>query len=88
MSEEAVTADIRDIQAYLGTAAERNFEKWGYSFLPENDLLTEDFRKIGSYEEAVEQYETRLLRRMRWLDEHIEDLRFYSHESKNKKFNH
>lgn len=88
LSEEAVTADIRDIQAYLGTAAERNFEKWGYSFLPENDLLTEDFRKIGSYEEAVEQYETRLLRRMRWLDEHIEDLRFYSHESKNKKFNH
>ena len=88
LSEEAVESYIAGVQSYLGPAIERNFEKWGYSFLPENDLLTEDFRKIGSYEEAVEQYETRLLRRMRWLDEHIEDLRFYSHESKNKKFNH
>lgn len=60
----------------------------GYSFLPENDLLSDDYRKIGSYEEAIEQYETRLIRHMRWMDEHIEDLLFYSHESKNKKFNH
>ena len=48
-------------------------------------MITE---KIGSYEEAMEQYETRLIRHMRWMDEHIEDLLFYSHESKNKKFNH
>ena len=73
---------------YRFMAVERNFEKWGYSFLPEKDLLYEDERKIGSYEAAVEQYETRLVRRMRWMDEHIEDLRSYSHESINKKFNH
>ena len=88
LSEEAITANIREIRDYLGTAVDRNFEKWGYSFLPENDLLSDDYRKIGSYEEAMEQYETRLIRHMRWMDEHIEDLLFYSHESKNKKFNH
>ena len=88
LSEEAVESNIARVQSYLGPAIERNFEKWGYSFLPEKDLLYEDERKIGSYEAAVEQYETRLVRRMRWMDEHIEDLRSYSHESINKKFNH
>ena len=81
LSEEAVESYIAGVQSYLGPAIERNFEKWGYSFLPEKDLLYEDERKIGSYEAAVEQYETRLVRRMRWMDEHIEDLRSYSHES-------
>lgn len=61
LSEEAITANIREIRDYLGTAVDRNFEKWGYSFLPENDLLSDDYRKIGSYEEAMEQYETRLI---------------------------
>ena len=88
LSEEAMESYIAGVQSYLGPAIERNFEKWGYSFLPEKDLLYEDERKIGSYEAAVEQYETRLVRRMRWMDEHIEDLRSYSHESINKKFNH
>ena len=88
LSEEAVESYIAGVQSYLGPAIERNFEKWGYSFLPEKDLLYEDERKIGSYEAAVEQYETRLVRRMRWMDEHSEDLRSYSHESINKKFNH
>lgn len=73
LSEEAVESYIAGVQSYLGPAIERNFEKWGYSFLPEKDLLYEDERKIGSYEAAVEQYETRLVRRMRWMDEHIED---------------
>lgn len=88
LSEETVESYIDGVKNYLGLAIERNYEKWGYSFLPENDLLQEDERKIGSYEAAVEQYETRLIRRMRWMDEHIEDLRSYSHESINKKFNH
>lgn len=88
LSEETVENYIDEVQDYLGLAIERNYEKWGYSFLPEKDLLQEDERKIGSYEAALEQYETRLIRRMRWMDEHIEDLRSYSHESINKKFNH
>ena len=31
LSEEAITANIREIRDYLGTAVDRNFEKWGYS---------------------------------------------------------
>ncbi len=88
LSDENMNAYISSIQDYLGPAIERNFQVWGYSFQPENDLLTQNFRKIGSYEEAVEQYRQRLISHMNWMDDHIEDLKFYSHESKNKKFNH
>lgn len=88
LSDDSVNAYITSVQEYLGPAIERNFQVWGYSFEPEYDLLTQDFRKIGSYEEAVEQYRQRLISHMNWMDDHIEDLKFYSHESKNKKFNH
>lgn len=86
--EEEIKKNIDEIQKYLGTAAKRNFIKWGDSFLPEKDLMLDESRKIGSYEEALEQYESRLIKRMRWLDKHIEDLKSYSHESGNKKYNH
>ena len=50
--------------------------------------MTEENRKISSYEEAISQYRTHLIERMEWMDRHIDSLRAYSHESKNKKFNH
>lgn len=87
LSDEAVKDYISSVRAYLGSAIDRNFIVWGYSFEEDKDLLAEG-RKIGSYEEAVEQYEGRLLRRLGWLDKHIDTLRSYSHESVNKKFNH
>lgn len=89
LSDEAIRESIQQQQDYLGCAVERNYQVWGYSFGPEHNLLRGDEERIiGSYEEAVSQYETRLISRMRWMDKHIEDLRFYAHESKNKKFNH
>ena len=88
LSDKKVKEYIRDVEEYLGCAVDRNFQKWGYSFLPDRDLLKQESRKIGSYEEAVEQYERRLISRMGWMDSHIEDLTSYAHESKNKKFNH
>lgn len=88
LSDDSVIASIASIQDYLGAAIDRNFQVWGYSFEPEYDLLVQDSRKIGSYEEAINQYQQRLISHMRWMDDHIEDLKFYSHESKNKKFNH
>lgn len=88
LSDDSVTSYINSVQDYLGPAIDRNFQVWGYSFSPENDLLSPDYRKLGSYEEAVDQYQRRLISHMRWMDDHIEDLKFYSHESKNKKFNH
>jgi len=88
LSDESMDDYISSVQDYLGPAIERNYQVWGYSFQPDNDLLTQEFRKIGSYEEAVAQYRQRLISHMNWMDDHIEDLNFYSHESKNKKFNH
>lgn len=89
LRDDAIRETIQQQRDYLGSAVERNFQVWGYSFEPEHDLLAGGAdRAIGSYEEAVYQYENRLISRMNWMDKHIEDLRFYSHESKNKKFNH
>lgn len=88
LSDDSVKAYIQDVQNYLGPAIDRNFKVWGYSFDADEDLMDEEFRKIGSYEAAVEQYQGRLISRMGWMDKHIEALRAYSHESRNKKFNH
>ena len=78
---------MAEVQEYLGCAIDRNFQVWGYTFEAQNDLLQGEGRQIGSYEEAVEQYEKRLVSRMGWLDKHIDALYSYSHESVNKKFN-
>lgn len=89
LKDEAIRENIRQQKEYLGGAADRNFQVWGYTFEPEHNLLLGgEERVIESYEEAVEQYEDRLISRMKWMDEHIEDLYSYSHESGNKKFNH
>lgn len=89
LSDAVIRESIRQQREYLGCAVERNYQVWGYTFEPDYNLLEGSAdRAINSYEEAVEQYETRLINRMHWMDEHIEDLQFYSHESINKKFNH
>lgn len=88
LSDDSINEYISAVQDYLGPAIERNYQVWGYSFQPKYDLMPQDFRKISSYEDAVTQYRRRLISRMNWMDDHIEDLKFYSHNSKNKKFNH
>lgn len=83
---------IEDVQEYLGSAVERNYAVWGYSFQPENldirNKLHPEERNPCTYEEAVRQMTDTLLERLEWLDEHIDILRQYSHESAVKKFNH
>lgn len=88
LSNGEVEKYIQDVQDYLGPAVDRNFQVWGDSFDPDHDLMRQEERKIGSYEEAISQYRTHLIERMEWMDKHIDSLRAYSHESKNKKFNH
>ncbi len=88
LSDKAITEYIDDVQSYLGSAVDRNFKVWGDSFLEENSRFTDKKRHIASYDEAVVQYETWLLKRLDWLDENIESLQYYSHESKTKKYNH
>lgn len=87
LNEEYLLNYIDETINYLGDAKERNFEVWGYTFLPENDLLPEG-RKIGSYEEAISQYKNYIIKRGRWLDENIERLNEFCHPSVNKKYNH
>lgn len=87
VSNDAITTYIDDVKNYLGSAIDRNFKVWGYTFLPEKNLLQGEGREITSYDMAIEKYEKRLLERVHWMDEHIEDLYSYSHESINKKFN-
>ena len=72
---------------YLGPAIDRNYEKWGYSFEEEYDLLSPAERNPRSYEEAISQMKEFLHKRIQWLDENIETIRQYSAESRIKKFN-
>lgn len=86
LSDNYLDQYIDDIVAYLGDAVDRNFEVWGYTF--DKDLIQPPERNLGSHEEAVAQIKGFIRERGKWMDQYIEILRQYSHESKNKKFNH
>ena len=87
LSEDYLYNYIDKTVAYLGDAIDRNFEVWGYTF-EEFFPLEPDERNPKNYEEAVQQIKDFIHVRGEWMDENIEILRQYSHESKNKKFNH
>ena len=78
--------------AYLGDAVDRNYEVWGYSFDPdqltEGQYLEPKSRNPSNYEEAIQQLKNFLIARGNWLDQYIENLRQYGHESRNKRYNH
>ena len=86
LSEEYLYGYIDGCMEYLGEAIERNFDKWGYTFLPEYDPLTPADRNPRSYGEAVEHMKEFIQTRGDWMDENIESLRQYSENSKIKKF--
>lgn len=94
LSEERLVAYEEEIVEWLGSAIDRNFEVWGYSFDPEK-LNSRERRRPGkgsmetlrsvnpsSHEEAVEQMVNYMVNRGRWLDEHIDSLRQYCHPSR------
>lgn len=87
LSEEYLNRYIDDVVEYLGPAIERNFEVWGYTF-EDYRPLRPDNRNPESHEEAIAQMKDFIHTRGKWMDENIETLLQYSHESKNKKFNH
>ena len=94
LSEARLVAYEKEVQAWLGSAVDRNFSVWGYSFNP--DMLTsherhrpypesgETLRDVNpsSYEEAVEWMMEYMIDRGQWMDDHIESLRQYSHPSR------
>lgn len=77
---------IDDCIEYLGPAIERNFQKWGYTFDEDYDVLIPTERNPRSYEAAVKQMKDFIDIRGEWMDENIESLSQYSKDSKIKKF--
>jgi len=118
LAEERLIDYMQDVEDWLGTAVDRNFEVWGYSFDPfqvspmarrrstyeervaraylyegmseeayqaairqaRDDLLRE--MNPASFELAMEQSRNFMIERGRFLDNHIEALRQYSHPSR------
>lgn len=84
--DKALSAYMDAVVAWLGPAVERNFSVWGYTLA--EDMISPAERNPHSHAEAVAQMKDFCTQRGAWMDEHIDILRQYSHESKNKKFNH
>ena len=86
LSDEYLFNYIDETVSYLGDAVDRNFLVWGYTLEPGYNDFTTNFMP-GTHEEAIMQLKQSIEKRGKWMDENIEVLRHYSHESKNKKFN-
>lgn len=92
LSDEYLTNYIEETIAYLGPAIARNDAVWGFSYdatnltslqrrRPEEGQTLEEVNP-SSHAQAVEWMEGFMLRRGAWLDENIESLRQYCHQSK------
>ena len=86
LSDEYIETYIDETIAYLGPAIERNFQVWGYTM--DLQMISPEERNPRTYEEAVEQLKEFCRERGEWMDEHIDILYQYCHESKVKRFNH
>ncbi len=87
LSEEYLYHYIDSVVDYLEPAIGRNYEKWGYYFSEDYDLLKPEERNPRSYEESIQNMKDFIRVRGEWMDENIETLKQYSAESKVKKFN-
>ncbi len=85
--EEYLFGFIDDTVEYLGTAVDRNYERWGYTFDQEYDLMHPTDRNPRNYDEAISQMKDFITKRIAFMDENIESLRQNSAESKTKKYN-
>ncbi len=86
-SDEYLYKFIDDTVEYLGPAIDRNYEKWGYTFSEEYDLLHPTERNVRSYDASINQLKDFLKKRLEFMDENIESLKQNSAESKTKKYN-
>lgn len=87
LSDESLNTLIDDTVEYLGDAVDRNYEKYGYVFdlsqTEDRNYLQPVERNYTSYEESVEQLKGWLNARGAWMDEHIDTLYQYCHDSRN-----
>ncbi len=93
LSEENLLTTSQQTIDWLGSAVDRNYKVWGYSFDYHNvseherrtpaagsDKTMEDMNP-ADYETAVGQMTEYMVERGRWMDENIESLRQYCHPS-------
>lgn len=85
LNEQYLLNYIDETIAYLGSAIQRNNAIYSEAFEP---ILMSPERNLTSYDEAVKQLKNHIIERGRWLDDNIDILLQYCHESKVKKFNH
>lgn len=92
LSEDYLMNYIDQTVEFLGPAIDRNYEVWGYSFKAEDlapvNRLTPVVRNVKNYEEAINQLKDFLIKRGKWLDKNIDNLKQYAHKSKVKKYSH
>lgn len=86
LSTEYLNNYIDDTVAYLGDAVSRNFDVWGYTFSKKAENYKTNFMP-SNYDEAVSHLKSSIKKRSEWLDNNIDNLRFYCHPSHNKKYN-
>lgn len=82
LSDEYIINYIDETVDYLGPAIDRNYERWPKGISEEMMIPAESNQH--SYEEAVNYLKERVVARGKFLDENIEAIKFYSHESNNK----
>ena len=87
LSEKYLYQYIDETINYLGPAIERNFIKWGDTFTDEKNRYTDVQRNAHSYLEAVTDLKNAIHKRGEWLDNAIDSLKQFSHESKVKEYN-
>lgn len=87
LSEENICTYIDDTLAYLGSAVQRNNERWAYLIEDWNPLEPKE-RNVNSHSEAVEQLKSFICQRGDWMDKNIHILKQYSNESRNKAYIH
>lgn len=86
LDEQYIDNYIDSVVEWLGPSIERNYQTWNQAL--QHNVLLPPSRNIHTYIEAINQMKEFCHKRGEWLDEHIEILRQYCHESKVKKFNH
>ncbi|HPF20035.1 MAG TPA: CotH kinase family protein [Syntrophomonas sp.] len=90
LSDEYLLNYIDETTNYLGGAIDRNYMVWGYTFEREHQKPGVSRRPIElnptSYEEAIDQLKTIIVKRGEWMDKHIDILQQNCHGSKIKHF--
>lgn len=84
LSDEYLINYIDETVKYLGPAIDRNFERWS-NVMETNFILDPIESNQHGYNESIEYLKYKIIERGKFMDRNIESLRYYSHESQNKR---